>query len=789
VLDPSAPADLPALRTSLLGRSDLVGPAQRRVLTETADAWLGRLLDAALDGAPPEGFALVAVGAYGRREPALGSDLDLVLLCAADGGRGGIAERLWYPIWDAGVGLDHAVRTVGEAVSVGRDDLKAALGLLDARHVAGNPELTAGLVSAWRAAWRSGAAARLAELREVSDARAAEAGEVAFLLEPHLKDGRGGLRDVALLDAVAVAQVSDPPGQRVREARELLLDVRGELHRRAGRGLDRLLLQEQDGVAEGLALLRPELADAGGADVLLREVSRAARVVTYAVDETWRRAEAWRNSSRRRWVTRRRGPVRRPLAAGVVEQGGEVVLARDADPGGDPGLLLRAAAAAAAAELPLSRTALSRLVAEGGAMPEPWPRQVLDSFVSLLGAGPGLVPVWESLDQAGLVDRLLPEWERVRCRPQRNAYHRFTVDRHLVETAVHAAARTRGTDRPDLLLLGALLHDLGKGWPGDHSVTGAEVVARLGPRLGLTPDDAAVLTALVRHHLLLPDTATRRDLDDPASLHLVADVCGHREVLELLGLLAAADGLATGPGAWSAWKASLVGGLVERAGHVLAGRPVPVPNGLGEAQQALADRGSLAVAVDPSGPAPTVTIAAPDRTGLLEAAAGVLALHRLDVRAATVTIRGSGAVMAFAVTPRQGAAADAGRLHDDVRRALEGSLDLSARLAQREAAYARAPGRARPAPPAVLLLDGESTGTTVVQLRAADATGVLHRACACLAACGLSVRAARVQTLGAEVVDSFYVVGPDGRELADPALRDRVRADLLAALVPTPQPA
>jgi [protein-PII] uridylyltransferase len=756
-----------------------------------------------------------------------------VLLHAGDRGPADLAElaqRLWYPVWDAGVGLDHAVRTVGEAVAVARDDLKAGLGLLDARHVAGDPRATRDLVATWRAAWRDGASRRLAELRESAAARAETSGEVAYLLEPDLKDGRGGLRDVAVLDAVAVAQVGNPPGDRVRGARELLLDVRGELHRRLGRGLDVLLLQEQDGVAEALSGIRPELAggryagagapvpaspvpaagpgardhpavagplgdssEEDAADRLLRAVAGAARVVSHDVDQTWRRVESWRSSQRRRW---RRGPVdRRPLAPGVVVHAGEVVLARGADPAADPVLVLRLAAAAAEAGLPIAPATLGRLAYESAVLPEPWTPDALDAFLALLGSGPGLVPVWEALDQSGLVDRLLPEWERVRWKPQRNPYHRFTVDRHLVETAVRASALTRTTDRPDLLLLGALLHDLGKGWPGDHSEVGARVVGEVAPRLGLPPDDVRVLVALVRHHLLLPDTATRRDPDDPATHRLVAEACGDRTVLGLLVPLAEADGLATGPAAWSDWKAGLVEGLAARVTAVLAGRAVPPPPGPTPVQERLAVRGKIAVAVegdvDGAGEgrgSATVTMAAPDQPGLLAAAAGVLALHRLDVRAAVVdALPGPGGAMGvpvFAVAARPGATLDTGRLRDDLRRVLDGSLDVTARLAERESAYAARPGRPRPAPPVVLLVDGEASGATVVQLRAPDGVGVLHRACRALTACGLDVRGARVQTLGGEVVDSFYAVGPDGGELVDPALRERVRRSLLRELTP-----
>jgi [protein-PII] uridylyltransferase len=172
-----------------------------------------------------------SAGSAGARSPP-GSDLDLLLVHAGRPDVGAVADALWYPLWDSGVGVDHSVRTVPEALAVAAGDLKAALGLLDARHVAGDPALTADLLTRTRAAWRAGAATRLPELRAAVLERACTDGEVAFLLEPDLKSARGGLRDVHALQALAAAQVADSPGEPVRAALEVLLDVRGELHRR-----------------------------------------------------------------------------------------------------------------------------------------------------------------------------------------------------------------------------------------------------------------------------------------------------------------------------------------------------------------------------------------------------------------------------------------------------------------------------------------------------------------------------------------------------------------------------
>jgi len=735
--------------------------ADRARRTAQVDRWLAELLGA------ESGVALVAVGGYGRRELLPRSDLDVVLLHDGRDGIAGVADRIWYPVWDSGAELDHAVRTVPQARRVARSDLKVALGLLSARHVAGDPDLTERLRAGALEDWRAAAPARLAELRAAHDERARISGELAFLLEPDLKEARGGLRDVHAIQAVAAAWVAPAPGPKVRTAYEQILDARHALHEVTGRRLDRLVLEEQDEVARALGLL--------DGDVLLRMLAGAARTIAYAVDHTFRQTDRLRGRR-----LRRRPAERRPLADGVVEQDGEVVLARAADPARDPVLVLRAGAAAAQAGLPLAPRTLDRLI-ECPPLPVPWPAPARDALLALLGAGPSAVGVWEALDTAGtepgseqsLITSLIPDWERVRNRPQRNPLHKFTVDRHLVEAAAHAAALTREVARPDLLLLAALLHDIGKGWPGDHSVSG-EVVARdVGRRMGLTEPDVELVASAVRHHLLLPVVATRRDLDDPVTVKQVAALVPSRGLLELLHALAIADGLATGPAAWNDWKARLVADLVRRVTAVLAGQPMPAPAPLREDQLALAADGGPAATVHGS----EVTVVAPDRPGLLWRAAGVLASHRLAVRSANATSVHGTAVTVFDVTPEFGDPPDPTLVAGDLRRMLLGRLDVEDRL-ERRARAAPPRGAVIPAP-RVTLVDEASETATVVEVRAHDAPGLLWRVGRALGECGLNVRAARVETLGAEVVDVFYVTDDDGEPLSD---RDRRRATVHSVL-------
>ncbi|HET6212264.1 MAG TPA: HD domain-containing protein, partial [Micromonosporaceae bacterium] len=386
-----------------------------------------------------------------------------------------------------------------------------------------------------------------------------------------------------------------------------------------------------------------------------------------------------------------------------------------------------------------------------------------DALLSLLGSGPGLVPAWEACDRFGLVGVWLPEWIRVRSLPQHNPVHLYTVDRHLVQTAAKAAGYAREVDRPDLLVLGALLHDIGKGLVGDHCHAGAPVAAAIATRIGLPPAEAATIETVVRLHLLLPDTATRRDIADPVTVTAVARAVRDVSTLDLLYGLARADAEATGPGAWSAWKGRLVAELVDRVRRTLdtgTVPPAPVPDA--------AVRNGVHVEGD------LVTVAATDRRGLLAAVAGCLALHRLDVVTADVSTVDGRALVRCAVQPRYGMPPDGAVLGADLRRAARGELPGLARLA------ARAADRTA----RVVWHRNAATDAVVLEVRAADAPGLLYRVASALEGAGAEVRAARISTLGGAAVDAFYLVGA----WADAGARRAVESAVLAACaVPFPE--
>ncbi|WP_040791441.1 [protein-PII] uridylyltransferase [Nocardia paucivorans] len=782
-------ADLVRARDQLLD----AGTRNRRLDAEALRAALVDLYELWLTGkagelgiAPDSGLAIVAVGGLGRREMLPYSDLDLVLLHEdIDPARvTEIAEQLWYPLWDAHIKLDHSVRTVPQALRVASDDLVAALGMLEARHIVGDVELSNLLIGGVRREWRTGIRSRFDELIATVRARWERSGQIAHRAEPDLKNGRGGLRDIQLLDALAIAQLTDAmpglgpdvPGGGLDHARRRLLDVRTELHRVAGRARDQLRAQDADEIGAALRI--------GDRFDLARTLSDVARTVGYSVEVGLRTAA---NALPRRGLARlRRMPVRRPLDEGVVEHAGEVVLARDARPQRDPALVLRVAAASARTGLPMSATTLNRLSEDAPELREPWPRDALNDLLILLGSGRGLIDAVEALDRTGLWGRLFPEWGAVRDLPPRDALHTWTVDRHLTETVAYASTLSTRVARPDLLVLGALLHDIGKGREADHSIVGAELATQIGRRMGLWPSDIRILHAIVRHHLLLPHTATRRDISDPETVrHVVRTLDGDPQLLELLHTLAEADSLATGPGVWGDWKAALIGELVRRCRLVMAGEPLPEPEPIAPELLDRAAAGGVHVEMRPGEGrySHIVTVIAPDEPGLLSATAGVLALNSLRVLSAAVGGSGESAINTFVVSPTFGDPPEAGLLRQELVRAMGGGLDVRAALDARERETFGV-SRFAQAEPRILWSETSVAGQVILQLRAEDRLGLLSRLSAVLADCGADVRWAKVVTMGSAVVDSFCIDlgGNTGR-----ARRTAIEQAILK-VVPRPAP-
>ena len=733
-----------------------MGTRERRERSDASDRELVELFRGALtiSGVTEKQIALAAVGGFGRGELSPGSDLDILFIHSGldESTLSAFVKAMLNPLWSVGRQVDYSVRTRAETKAVARGDIKVIMGLLDLRHVAGNPYLTESLSAQSQKQWRKKFRSYIPMLRASIRERTETFGELAFLLEPDLKEARGGLRDINTIRAISKSEFVPVSLDRLAAAEALFSQVRDVLHGVTGRSRDQLLLTEQDAVAAAM-----EFVDA---DALMLELSRAARTVDYVMQLSWFEIERRLH----RISLRRSKSV--PLAKGLVRHRNEIGVEIGYDIFSDPGIGLRAAALAAQRGVRISLESIERLADEFALLPTPWPRQSREDLVALIGAGEAMIPIFESLDQEDLISRWIPEWSHMRFLPQRNVLHHHTVDRHMLETAVRAAALTREVHRPDLLLVGALLHDIGKGYTGkDHSEYGAQLIHQLARRLGFSERDATTLAKMVEHHLLLPTVATRRDIDDPQTIEYVKSLVHSAELLELLHALSIADGEATGRTAWSEWKAGLVENLVERTLAAMQGVTPPPQPELTASQLARVSDGSLSLEIFDLGDVLNLEIVAPDRVGLLSAITAVFAVTRLDVRSAkTRTVDGI-AVMNWLVnvdinlpSPSQEG------LLELIERALFGTDDLRFRIEERIRSYRRRPGILVP-PPVVTAITQIVTDATIIEVRMHDRPALLHTVATAISEFGVDIRGAIVSTLGAEAFDTLYVTDLNGAPL------------------------
>ncbi len=780
------------------------------------------------------GVAVVALGSYARRSLCPRSDIDLLLL--HDGWASldleALVQALCYPLWDAGLSVGHAVRTTKEAIRSTGDRIDTATALTDRRLVAGSVGMADDL-SARVTRWLRRRGGAFAEEIVAADAeRHRRHGGSPGALEPDLKDGTGGLRDLHSLrwaGAILLGEAGLDPlvGARylgaedralLADAGERLLAARCALHLVGGRGVRntlRLDLQDEAATALGMA----------DGDELLRDVGLATRTIAHLHARTWpvMLADATRGRRRRR-------PLPEPVGPGLVLVDGLVEVAADAHLAGDPSLGMRAVAAAAANGTVLGRRSAMRLRREvEGVGSLPWDDATRDAFVSVLRAGRGGLAAMGDADYLGLWDAYLPEWQRVRGRPQRNPLHTYDLDTHAMHAAAWLADVADGRidaahadiyaamEDPDGLVLGTWLHDVGKAWPGDHSVAGETVGREWALHMGCSTERADRIARLIRHHLVLPDVATQRDIEDPAEVERVAIRIGDVETLDGLYLLSFADSRATGPPAWSEWKDLLIRRLYERARALLQGdvgildRPTAPDVIIRAAVAAGGDEGrlrsvaeglpsryvrdaspeqlavhtrlmatcgdGLAADVRP-GPVPStelVSIAAPDRHALFADLVGVLAAYRIEVLKARVfTHTGGAALDWFVVTaPDQ---VDWAAVTADLDAAARGRLDVAQAVERRERARdARPPALAEPV--AVRVRISVEGATTRVDVHGPDSPGALFRVSRVLSDLGTELLGALVATLGPEVRDTFFVAGevpslPELQAALEPALLD-----------------
>lgn len=742
----------------LLEAPELTGRQYARAHCQATDDWFRELATERIER--PDEMALLAVGGFGRGELCPYSDIDLVLVHTDKVDGGDLAEALWYPAWDRGLNLGYVVVTVKQAKKLVAEEFEWATALLDTRLIYGSSKLHGKIDDLTAKQWSKKSDQLMQQLFDSVEQRHEQRGDAASQIEPNVKEGRGGLRDVHALGWASravpgfAAEFLDDLETEV----ELLTQARVELHRQSGRANETLTLDDQDTVAEALGF------DDSGQFML--QLARAARRIAWYSDEAW---SHWAGA--------------RPMV-GVDDL-------PDIDRN-DPVLPLRLAAHAARHDAIIRRQDLAWLAENWAGVPTPWPPVARQLFAQLFLAGRPAIRVVEDLDHFGLMVRLLPEWANVQCRPQRNVLHTFTVDRHLCEAAVNAATIANSTDwdeppgdgREDLLVVGSLFHDIGKGYPGDHTEVGQEIIAGLAERMGYDANESAVLVDLCRHHLLLPDIATRRDLSDPGTIRAVAAAVGSVEFLNLLAALTEADSVATGPSAWGSWKEGLLRELVDRTANVLYGanpEEVAVDSFPDEEITTLMAQGQRYIA----GEGTTLTVVARDRLGLFCSLAGALTTSGLEIvdcssfSNSSADNRDESSMAAYEITvqvPRS-QHIDWDRVIDVVNKALDGRIALRARVMRRARDHARFRRRQSATPPrrAVLVDNDISESATVVEVHAPDHLGLLFLITEVLQELQLDITTAKIQTFGPQVVDSFYLTDATGSKLDDDELIDELK--------------
>jgi [protein-PII] uridylyltransferase len=763
-------------RGPLLADETLSGRAWCRAHSDLVDEWLAELLHRA-GGTTTSGIALVAVGGYGRAELCPQSDIDVMLVHDRRLDVTAIAERVWYPVWDQELHLGHSVCTVRDALALGADDLDTATSLLSARLVAGDPGPAANLAAGASGRWRKRSPQVLWQIADRVEQRHEKAGDVAFRPEPDLKEGRGGLRDVHALRWAEAAQgiLVDEDTAVLDEAYATLLEARVELQRLTGRPANVLAVEHQPAVASALGL--------SGAEALMARIAEAARAIAWTSDDAWRRLavspSGFRGPASRGRGSRGRSRGALPPGDGLHLSNAEVSVDDDVD-AADPVLVLRAAATAARHGAVIERRSLERLAAAATPWLGSWSDEARAELIELLGAGPLAIRVIEGLDRRGVWGCVLPEWRSVRSRPQPGSLHDFTVDRHLLETVAAASRLTSHVSRQDLLLMAAMLHDIGKGSGADHAAAGARIAEHICERMGFVSEDVGIIAWLVEQHLLLRDVAARRDIDDLATTQQVANQIGSVGRLRLLAALTEADGLATSATAWDPWTSHLIARLVERVEHLLHGsgadgRTVAAFPTEEQLTRLMDGERRIEVAGD------VVTVMTADRPGVFSRVAGVLALHGLDVLAASAYSARGRALAEFRVTDAFRDETPWPRVTADLELALDGRLALQARLSERVRTYARRRHAIAGPAPTVSFDDRASEDATVIDVQAADAIGVLYRITQALAELDLDIRSARVQTLGERVHDAFYVRDRGGK-ITDPRTLAEIERAILHGL-------
>jgi len=803
---------------------------------------------------------VVGLGGYGRGELNPDSDIDLLFLYPwkVNPYVETIAETILYALWDAGLQVGHALRNPRECARLAARDLKVKTAVLDARQVAGDETLFRDFDAAMLTeVWAHSPADFFREKLAESNERHQRAGDSVYLLQPQMKEGKGGLRDLHTAlwmakvkfkvrnfrDLVPLGVASERDVQDLEGALDFLLRLRNAMHLATNAHQDQLTFDLQERLAPEMGF--PDAG--GGVETFMRTYYAHATTVNRFADEIIARCmqgpEPYRGIA----------PLTRVIRDGMRIVGRTLAVTGRELFVREPSALVAVFAEAQRHEVELA-PATQALVRESAGLlgPHRAEPEVAAAFLAVLRGKARVYETLVEMHKLGVLNQVIPEFARMDCLVTRDPFHIYTVDQHslmgvrelerlrageFATVLPHVTQVMHEAPRPELLFLGMMFHDVGKGHGHDHSGRGAVMMREIAGRLGLDVDDAAACEFLVQHHLLMSHLAQRRDVHDD---QLVADFCrqvGTVENLQRLYLLTYADLRAVAPGVWTNWRDSLITELYVRAreffdkglfevedraarvrrirGRVVAATPPrertdvealldTMPDGYvlstpEELIPAHADLRRRLVEREAAGEAPVVVthvahfaerdyselaVCTRDRPGLFSMLSGVLAAHGMNILAARITTSRDGVALDAFRLSYVDAADDAERwerVERTLHRVLAGEVDVEelVRRHRRPSLLAR---RRRGGATRVEIDNAVSRDYTVLDVYTADRVGLLFTITNCLYHLWLEIHLAKITTMVDQVLDVFYVTDPAGRKIEDPERLGVIQRELERAL-------
>ncbi len=813
--------------------------------------------------------AIIAVGGYGRGTLAPGSDIDLLFLLPGkqEAASGRLVEFILYTLWDMRLKVGHATRSTEECIRLAKTDNTILTSILEARFICGNETLSKHMQLLFRRdIVQTGARKFVADKLIERDIRLAKSGESRYLVEPDLKDGKGGLRDLHTLFWIAKflyntnspEELADKGAftheelARFQKCEDFLWAVRCHLHFLAGRGEDRLSFDRQSELAGRLGYQ----SHAGLKNVerfmkhyflIAKEVGDLTRIFCASLEA--RQVKDIPALSRFMGRFRPRSPVKVPENKSFRFESGRLALVKSTVFRDDPVNLLRLFSAASTYGAEIHPDALKKVrqslsLIDRGLCYDPEANAL---FLDMLVNSDSSETLLRMMNEAGVLGRFIPEFGKVVAMTQFNMYHHYTVDEHLIRAVGILAAIEKGRLSEDhplaaeifptlksrrSLYVAALLHDIAKGRTEDHSIAGERIARALGPRFGLTPAETETTAWLIRHHLLMSETAQMRDLNDFKTILDFTAIVQSPERLKLLLILTVVDIRAVGPGVWNGWKGQLLRTLYSEAepvltgGHTGSSREVRVKESQQSfvshfpqwsesqsktatsrhydaywlnvelkkqiAHQALMERSSprnivTEVHTDAFTAITELTIYAPDHPRLLALITGACAAASANIMGAQIFTTTDGMALDTILIQREFSSEDderrrAERVTEIIRMALQGKLRLKDAVAN--ATHQRPRLKAFSVEPRVIIDNQSSNRFTVIEINGLDRIGLLYNLTDALFHLSLNIASAHITTFGEKAIDVFYVTDLTSGKILNPARHAQIERELMKSLVP-----